>query len=257
MTPPKLTTQPLGRTGIDVAKLSLGTVKLGRAEGVKYPTAVIIPSDREARALFALARDLGINLIDTAPAYGTSETRLGELLDAGWRVCTKVGEEFVEGESTYDFTPEHVNASVERSLRRLKRDVLDVVLIHSDGRDEEILKRFGTLDALNELKRAGKIGATGISHKTVAGGLLAIEREADVLMTTLNRDDDSQLPVIEAAAGAGVGVMIKKALASGHRADKDAPRDLKWIAGMRGVSTIVVGTANPKHLAENVSSILR
>ena len=72
--------RPLGDTGLQVSALGLGTVKLGRDQGVKYPSGFTIPDDREARALLDLARDLGINLIDTAPDYGRSEERLGPLL---------------------------------------------------------------------------------------------------------------------------------------------------------------------------------
>ena len=72
--------RPLGSTGLMVSPLGLGTGKLGRDQGVKYPSGFQIPDDDEARMLLKLARDLGINLIDTAPAYGRSEERLGPLL---------------------------------------------------------------------------------------------------------------------------------------------------------------------------------
>ena len=72
--------RPLGSSGLLVSPLGLGTVKLGRDQGVKYPNGFRIPDDDEARMLLKLARDLGINLIDTAPAYGRSEERLGPLL---------------------------------------------------------------------------------------------------------------------------------------------------------------------------------
>ena len=65
--------RPLGATGLQVSPLGLGTVKFGRNQGVKYPQAFNLPSDREALALLELAWDLGINLLDTAPAYGESE----------------------------------------------------------------------------------------------------------------------------------------------------------------------------------------
>jgi aryl-alcohol dehydrogenase-like predicted oxidoreductase len=71
--------RPFGNTGIDVSILGLGTVKLGRDQGVKYPNDFAIPDDQQAAQLIAIAREQGINLIDTAPAYGTSETRLGHL----------------------------------------------------------------------------------------------------------------------------------------------------------------------------------
>ena len=87
--------RPLGRTGLQVSALGLGTVKLGRNQDVKYPRAFELPDDRSAAALLDRARGLGINLLDTAPAYGSSEERLGGLL-AGqrehWIICSKVGE---------------------------------------------------------------------------------------------------------------------------------------------------------------------
>ena len=70
----------LGKTDMEVSILGLGTVKLGRNEGVKYPQSFKIPDDKEAATLIGLAKDSGINLIDTAPAYGNSEQRLGKLL---------------------------------------------------------------------------------------------------------------------------------------------------------------------------------
>ncbi len=94
--------RPLGDTGLAVSPLGLGTVKFGRDQGVKYPSGFTIPDDREAADLLALARDLGINLIDTAPAYGRSEERLGPLLRGQrehWVIVSKVGEEFVDGQS--------------------------------------------------------------------------------------------------------------------------------------------------------------
>lgn len=70
----------LGRTGIVVSPLGLGTVALGRAEGLKYPRPVRIPTDEDALELLSRARAVGVNLIDTAPAYGLAEERLGSLL---------------------------------------------------------------------------------------------------------------------------------------------------------------------------------
>ena len=117
-----LSARPLGNTGIQVSPLGLGTVKIGRDQGLKYPNRFKLPSDREIRALFEEARTLGINFIDTAPAYGTSEEKIGKLLPdrQEWIIGTKVGEEFNAGESHFDFSGAHTRESVERSLRRLK-----------------------------------------------------------------------------------------------------------------------------------------
>ena len=67
----------LGNTGIEVSIISLGTVKFGRNQGVKYPKLFNLPTDAEIAALLHDAKQLGINLLDTAPAYGKSEERLG------------------------------------------------------------------------------------------------------------------------------------------------------------------------------------
>ena len=91
--------RPLGSTGINVSPLGLGTVKLGRNQQVKYPQGFDIPDDAQVSELLALAWELGINFIDTAPAYGTSEQRLGQLLPRAddWVIMTKVGEIFENG----------------------------------------------------------------------------------------------------------------------------------------------------------------
>lgn len=247
-----------GQCDFSVSPIGLGTVKLGRDRGLKHPGSFTIPTDAEARNLLGRAADLGINLIDTAPAYGTSEERLGALL-AGWRqnwvICTKVGEEFdsAAAASRHDFSPEAVRASVERSCRRLRTDVLDIVLVHSDGSDAEIV-RGGTLEALAMLRQRGLLRAFGMSSKTVAGGLLALA-QSDCAMVTLNLGSREELPVIEAAAAAGKAILVKKPLASGHVGSQQAVRDaFRMILGTPGVTTAVVGTIDPAHLEANVAA---
>ncbi len=249
-----LPVRALGNTGMSVSLLGLGTVKLGRREAVKYPAPFDLPSDDEARRLLHRARDLGINLLDTAPAYGSSEARLGRLLldqRNDWLICTKVGETFAGGISSYDFSPEAVRTSIKASLQRLHTDRLDIVLIHSNGDDLKILRERGTLDCLNDLKARGWIRATGISHKTVAGGELAIELGCDVIMATLNLDEPGEANLVAEAGQKGVGVLVKKALASGH----SGPESLRFAATATGVSSVIVGTINPQHLEENVAVV--
>ena len=210
--------RPLGSTGLRVSPLGLGTVKLGRDQGVKYPSGFQIPDDDEARMLLKLSRDLGINLIDTAPAYGRSEERLGPLLRGqrqDWVIVSKVGEEFVDGQSSHDFSAAHTRRSVERSLKRLETDFIDLVLVHSDGNDLAILNGCEVYETLAELKREGKIRGFGLSGKTVEGGLKALET-GDCAMVTYNLNEQAELPVIDYAAAHGKAILVKKALASGH-----------------------------------------
>ncbi|WP_220811512.1 aldo/keto reductase [Pseudomonas paralcaligenes] len=251
--------RPLGDTGLIVSPLGLGTVKLGRDQGVKYPNGFTIPDDAAARALLDQARALGINLIDTAPAYGVSEQRLGPLLRGqreDWVIVSKVGEEFDDGQSRFDFSPQHTRLSVERSLRRLETDRIDLVLVHSDGNDVAILRDSGVYETLAQLKREGKIRAFGLSGKTVEGGLLALA-DGDCAMVTYNLAEQAERPVLDHAAAHGKGILIKKALASGHAvlAGEDPVRaSFELVFGHPGVTAAIVGTINPQHLAANAAT---
>jgi aryl-alcohol dehydrogenase-like predicted oxidoreductase len=243
--------RPLGSTGIEVSPLGLGTVKFGRNEQVKYPRPFTLPDDATVASLLALAQDLGINLVDTAPAYGSSQERLGQLLPGPrerWVIVSKVGEFFDHGTSRFDFSFTTTQQVVEDSLRTLKTDYLDVVLIHSDGDDLRILEQEGALDALRELKERGLIRAYGMSSKTLEGGLRAVE-EMDLVMAACNLDYRDELPVLEAATELGRGVLIKKGLQSGHA--NSIEEAMRFVFSQPGVSSMIVGTINPRHLADN------
>lgn len=250
----------LGDTGLSVSPIGFGTVKLGRSEGVKYPTAFRIPDDREAVALLELARELGINLLDTAPAYGNSEERLGSLMPGSrgdWVICTKVGEEFRDGQSFFDFTPEGIEHSLRRSMARLGTDYLDLVLVHSDGNDMEIIQRYGVLEKLAELKARGWLRASGMSTKTVEGGIATLER-ADVAMVTYNLQHREEEAVLDHARDAGKGILVKKALASGHICaggmEDPLTASMNFVFGHAGVSSVIIGSINPEHIRANVAA---
>lgn len=254
----QLPRRPLGSTGIDVSCLGLGTVKFGRNHEVKYPHGFSLPEDTEIEKLLQQAKGLGINLLDTAPAYGSSEQRLGRLLRdrQDWIIATKVGEEFLSGKSVFDFSADHVQTSIERSLRNLNTDYLDIVLIHSDGDDLKILESTDCLEALTRLRDKGLIRAIGMSTKTEAGGLLAAQL-TDVVMVTYNPAQTAEETVIDYAAEHNKGILIKKALNSGHLTNSGqggAAADLGFALNKKGVSSVIVGTINPAHLESNVQA---
>lgn len=262
----------LGKTDIRISRLGLGTVKLGRNQSVKYPEAFELPSDEDARLLLHSARDYGINLLDTAPAYGVSEERLGYLLRGerkDWVICTKAGEEFSrnydgDGKSNFDFEPAALRLSVERSLRRLRTDYLDIVLIHSDGNDSHLIHHHQVLHTLATLKQEGWIRAYGMSTKTLEGGIICAQ-EADVVMATFDpaREDDRKL--IQTCETHKTGVLLKKIFNSGHlitdnQTDKSTnaiiEQQMKVIFAQSAVNSAIIGTLNCQHLRSNVECAL-
>jgi len=249
----------LADTGLNISLLGLGTVKFGRNTGVKYPQAFKLPNFSQMRRLLDIAQAGGINLIDTAPAYGDSELKLGELLAGerdNWVICTKAGEHFdpVSATSTFSFSPEAITQSVERSLQRLGVEVLDIVLIHSNGDDETIIRQHGALDTLAQLKQKGWIRASGMSTKTPEGGILALQH-SDCAMVTFNPDQQQDKHVIDYAFENNKGILIKKLLNSGHAANtanglNTAIQQAKQIPG---IHSVIMGTTNPDHLRQNIA----
>lgn len=251
----------------DWPRIGLGTVALGRSAGLKYARPARVPTDAEAEALLRAAHSLGVTLIDTAPAYGHAEERLGKLLAriaprGEWIITTKAGEEFDEapGASRHDFSAGAITASVERSLRRLRTNHLDAVLLHfsSTTDDASILRAGEALGALRALKREGKVLHVGASIGTVAGAQEALRAgkpvPSDVLMMTLNVLEREFEPWIGRAGAAGVHVLVKKPLASGH-ADADA--SLRLVLATPGVSSAIVGTTSAEHLRAAALTLVR
>lgn len=246
----------LGKTTIKVSAVGLGAVKFGRTEKVKYPVPFQIPSSDDLSALIREAKLQGINLIDTAPAYGVSEERIGRLIEGErdeWVISTKFGETFSDGESSYNFSSPMMELSVERSLKRLRTDYIDILFIHAPNNDLEVFRNQELLSALERTKASGKVKAIGASVMTCKGGLFILPY-IDVLMVSLNLEWMDHLPVIERASIDGKGILIKKPFSCGQAFTKSRSnivvKTLKYIFSFPGISSVLVGTVNPSHLRE-------
>ena len=243
--------RPLGRTGLSVSPIGFGGFKIGRNEKTKYPTAYELPSESDVGRLLEGLLDLGINYIDTAPAYGLSEVRIGRFLAprrGEFVLATKVGETFAGGVSHYDFSSAGLRASVERSLLRLRTEAIDVLLLHSDGRDLWIQNETDAVAVLGDFKARGLVRAIGLSGKTVEGATQALDW-ADVLMIEYHIDDRSHESLISQAAERGVGVVVKKGLASGALRAEEA---IRFVLANPHVASVVVGGLSLDHFRENM-----
>ncbi|HEX4419165.1 MAG TPA: aldo/keto reductase [Kofleriaceae bacterium] len=161
--------QRLGSTGLVVSCLGLGCGNFG---GIGSAPALfgLGESEAAAAALLDRARDAGINLLDTADAYGggRSETYLGNWLAARGPavrdqlvITSKVYNPVGPGPNQRGLSRLHVQRQIDASLRRLRTDRIDLYLIHEPDPDTAI---EDTLRALDDAVRAGKLVYVGASN---------------------------------------------------------------------------------------------
>lgn len=243
-------TRQLGRTGLRVSRLGFGAFKIGRNQKTKYAQAYELPSEESVQTLIDGLRALGVTYFDTAPAYGLSEARLGAALRSRTSdivISTKVGEIFEHGVSAYRFDAAAVRASVARSKALLGGGPLDLVLIHTPADDVRVLVETEVVATLRALRAAGEIRAIGLSGKSPAAADLALGW-ADALMIEYHLEDRSHADVIAAARSAGVGVIVKKGLASGSLPAAEA---IRFVLSNPGVDALVIGGLSLEHFAAN------
>ncbi len=237
-------TRPLSPVGF-------GAFKIGRNVGAKYERTYELPDVAAADALLNGLLDAGLSYIDTAPAYGMSEERIGEAVAhrrGEFSLSTKVGEFFSDGASRYDFSAEAVRASVKTSLRRLRTNVLDLVFIHAPREDVQVLKTTEVVTTLMQLREKGVIRGIGLSGHTMAG-FRATLPWADAIMVTYNPDDPSLASVIAEAAARNILVIAKKGLGAGRLSPAKA---LPWILRNPAVTSVVIGSLSLEHMRDNL-----
>jgi aryl-alcohol dehydrogenase-like predicted oxidoreductase len=231
--------RPLGNTGLSVSELGLGTWGLS---GDGY--APVAEAEQEAVIDRALA--LGVTLFDTADSYGKGamEKKLGERLkDKDTAVIvTKLGTDREATPPRKTFTPAFLRESFARSRERLKREVVDVVLLHNPS--ERTLERGEAVSVLEELKTSGAIRAWGVSAGSAATAREALKKGAQVLELAYNAFHSRSLRELEAdITEKNVGVLARSVLAHGllcgqwptnkefasgdHRAERWTTDDLK------------------------------
>lgn len=198
--------RPLGRTGLTVSALSLGTVSLGVDYGIAAPGEFGRPSEADALRLLRAAVDRGITLVDTAPAYGDAERLIGQAIaeNSGVIVATKVSPPL-----------ENVNSSLDASRRALNRNPLDIVQIHNAT--AEMIAEGRETDLLADAQRRGVVRFLGATVYGEEAAMAAIRAgRFDVLQVAFNALDQRMArEVLPAAHAAGVGVIVRSAFLKG------------------------------------------
>jgi len=239
---------------ITLSPLGFGAYQLGRIAGAKYVSVGRpMPSEKEANELLNGVLDLGITLIDTAPAYGLSEERIGKYLSSRrdeYNLVTKVGELTVNGKCSFDFTNKGMRASVENSLRALKTDHVDSLLVHAPPDDLAMLHKSDAVETMLLLKEEGKTKTIGFSGKTIEA-----QREAllwsDVMMIEYSAANQTNMEIIKRADEQGIVVLFKKVLDSGHLEANEAIQFLIKKSPWNENHCTVIGSSRLDRMAQN------
>ncbi|MDA1311919.1 MAG: aldo/keto reductase [Acidobacteria bacterium] len=206
----------LGRTGLEVSEISLGCVEIGIEYGIPVAGEPRRPAEAEAERLLHTALDLGINHLDTARAYGDSEAIIGRVL-SGRReefiLTTKIPVHKQQDLPTADLK-QHCRESLETSLRALRTDRIDVLLLHTAG--PEILKREDLGELLSEAG-AGRVRSFGASVYGLESARVAIASEwcecVQIAYSILDRRP--AVDVLDLAGARDVGVVARSVLLKG------------------------------------------
>ena len=273
----------LGKTGLQVSSLGFGAAPVGYLD---------TESDTVAEVLNALL-DAGVNLIDTCACYPHSEELISEAVGhrrAEYTLVSKCGHQ-VGGLTGQEWSPELLTQTVERSLKRLHTDHLDIMLLHSCGLS--VLQQGDALETLVKAQAAGKIRFVGYSGDNKAAVYTSMLADVAVIETSINICDQVNIDAVLPKAGQNqIGILAKRPVANaawkdlsqqpglyksyakpyterlsamgivpadlGFDGEPDAlwPRiALRFTLAQSGVHCALVGTTNLCNATENVSIV--
>ncbi len=259
-----------GNTGIEVSVLGFGAMHVGSTK----------VEDNDAGRMLNEVLDLGINLVDTARAYGQSERRIGQFISHRrneFILSTKVGYD-VQWQS--DWTYEAVVGGIDQALKLMKTNYIDIVHLHSCSLD--ILKRGDVIRGLEKKKNEGKVRFIAYSGENDALKYAISTGRFDSIQASLNICDQRIIDdILPDAVKSGLGMIAKRPVAnapwrfdsppSGHYSAEYWHRlkkmnidlhGMDWLelairfsAYTEGVSSCIAGTSSVDHLKENIMSL--
>lgn len=265
----------LGKTGLKVSALGFGGAEIG----------FFNEDQAVADALLNSAVDAGLNFVDTAAAYWTSEELIGTALGSRRKeivLASKCGA--VDGFSSSDWSRNGILETIANSLRLLKTDYLDLAQLHSCGR--EVLERGEVIEALIVAKERGYTRFAGYSGDGKDAAYALGMDFFDTLQTSISVADqeaiDLTLPI---ACEKEIGVIAKRPIANAVWRNDSKPEDsyhhtywdriqeldypflklpleesigtaLRFTLSIEGVSSAIVGTTKPERWQENAGYVL-
>jgi aryl-alcohol dehydrogenase-like predicted oxidoreductase len=214
----------LGNTSLMVSHIALGTVSLGVDYGIKAPGEYGRPKDADAVHLIQHAANAGINLFDTAPAYGESEAYLGNALRSRQNVCIATKISISNDSNGNAMRGKNLCRAIHDSLKNssinLQKSVLDIIQIHNATVD--IIEQGEVAECLLDAQRKGSIRYIGASVYTEEEALAVIKAGCfNTLQVAYNLLDQRMArKVFSAAEKAGVGIITRSAFLKGALTSK-------------------------------------
>ena len=225
----------LGRSGLRVSTITLGTMGYG---GTGWAKAVGSLDVAAAREQIAMARDVGVNLIDTADVYsnGLSEEIVGKALGSDRDeilLATKVRMPMGDGPNDAGLSRHHIIRGAEASLRRLGTDWIDLYQVHEWDGQTPLEETFAALDALVNSGKVRYLGASNYTGWQLMKALGVADRlglarfvSQQIYYSLQARDAESEL--VPVSIDQGLGILVWSPIAGGllsgkYRRDREAP----------------------------------
>jgi len=239
---------PLGKTGMNVSRLSFGAIKLPDVD------------QQTASRVLHTALDLGINFVDTARVYGDSEIKIGKAIKHR-------KDEFFLATKTPKLDMQRAMEDIETSLRNLQVDCIDLYQLHNVSTPERfraVMSEDGAIAALRKAREQGKIRHIGITiHQALDVMQEAIALgEFETIMLLINILDEEAVidQVLPQAKEAGIGVIAMKALSGGKLVPPGADSNdpvvrgcLRYVLSLDTVHTALVGMKSEEEVRNNVA----
>jgi len=296
--PSWLDLRSFGKTGLQVSALGFGAAEIGYTN----------TSENDVDRMIGALVESGVNVIDTAAMYGDSEEKIGRALRGRRRhfhLFTKCGRSLpsqrtalglllraqrrlrrwaglVDDYESFDWRPHALEWSIDRSLRRLRTDTIDLIQLHSCS--ENILRKTEVVGVLQRAREAGKVRFLGYSGDGDAAMYAIRSGQFDAVQISVNiADQDAIDTTLCEAARLGMGVIAKRPLANSlwQRTQRPDPEKypqyqaywerlrqlhysflegnsgletaLRFTLSVPGVHIAIPGTTNSKHVLENAA----
>ena len=228
----------LGKTGLKISRVGFGGIPIQRV------------NREQAKPLIARLAQEGVNYIDTARGYTVSEEYLGYALEG-------LRDKFILATKSMARTKEGMEKDISISLQNLRTEYIDLYQVHNpSAKDlEQVCAPGGALEALQEAKKAGKIGHIGITLHSVDLFREALELPwVETIMFPYNIVETQAEELIARCAEKNIGFICMKPLAGG--ALENAPLAIRFIMQNPNVSVVIPGMAEEKEITQNIAAAL-